>query len=106
MNGDFGDDENRISSEETEKKSFQKETFKSKTEKYKKMGLDDRASAAIVAIDEIEDEIRKTPDSDVKKLDELDALRTDVQLNGLNSKYVKQRMNEDYENSDEGLSVL
>lgn len=26
-------------SEETEKKSFQKETFKSKTEKYKKMGL-------------------------------------------------------------------
>lgn len=79
-----------------------KNTFKSKTEKYKKMGLDDRASAAIVAIAEIEDEIRKTPDSDIKKLDELAALRTDVQLNGLKSKYVKQRMEEDYKNSDEG----
>jgi len=69
--------------------SHKKEMFKSKTEKYKKMGLDDRASAAIVAMSEIEDEIRRTPDSDVKKLDELSALRTDVQLNGLNSKYIR-----------------
>lgn len=87
---------------EIEEDDTSAKTFESKTKKYKKMGLDDRASAAIVAIAEIEDEIRKTPDSDIKKLDELAALRTDVQLNGLKSKYVKQRMEEDYKNSDEG----
>ena len=72
---------------ETENKA--RDEFKSKMDKYKKMGLDERASAAIVAMDEIEDQIRATPDSDVKKLDELRALRTDVQLNGLKSKYIR-----------------
>lgn len=72
---------------ETENKA--RDEFKSKMDNYKKMGLDERASAAIVAMNEIEDQIRNTPDSDVKKLDELRALRTDVQLNGLKSKYIK-----------------
>ena len=72
-----------------EEENKAKDEFKNKMDKYRKMGLDERASAAIVAINEIEDQIRNTPDSDVKKLEELAALRTDVQLNGLKSKYIK-----------------
>lgn len=96
MNGDFGaDDSNTDSKFDEEEDDTNKISFKDKVEEWKSKGLDNRAAHAKVAIDEIVEQIKATPKTDEKKLEELSDLMTDVQLNGLNSKYIKNKLEEE-----------
>lgn len=79
-------DENKT---ENSDKIKAKEEYMNEVSDWQKKGLPRDAAFAKVALDRIVKEIKKTPKDDVQKLDELDDMFRDVQLNNTRSKYIK-----------------
>ena len=70
-----------------------KEEYMNEVSDWQKKGLPRDAAFAKVALDRIVKEIKKTPKDDVQKLDELDDMFRDVQLNNTRSKYIQNILN-------------